>query len=74
MPDAQCAKECVLKKDNSNAGDQCPWKGAGYGLKCDCGGVNCIGKTACVRGSCPPDTVGVTCRRSGDSSNYKLCS
>ncbi len=73
-PGAQCTKECVLNKDNGNAGSQCPWKGAEYGLKCDCGDVNCWGQMACARGSCPSDSVGVLCRRSGSSRNYKLCS
>jgi hypothetical protein len=77
VPYVQCAMECILNKDNGNSGNQCPWKGTGHGLKCDpfggCSGDNCMGETACVRGSCPPGSVGVFCRKSGAPSNYKLC-
>ena len=72
--------ECVVKKDATNSGGQCPWSGQAYGVKCaylaNCSegqGRNCWGYTACAVGTCPPSAVNVFCIESGSSDNFKIC-
>ena len=72
--------ECVVRKDGTNGGGQCPWSGQAYGVKCsylaNCStGVknNCWGYTTCALGSCPNTSVGVFCIESGNSKNFKVC-
>ena len=73
--------ECVVNKNGTNSGGQCPWSGYSYyGVKCsylaNCStGVknNCWGYTTCGYGTCPSSAVGVFCIESGNSDNFKIC-
>jgi hypothetical protein len=74
--------ECVLKKDNTNAGGQCPWSDQSYGVKCTylagcdlvkTGNSNCWGYTTCAKNTCPASALGVLCIQSGNSDNFKIC-
>jgi len=70
--------ECVVTKDKTNSGGQCPWSGQNaYGVKCtylaNCSSVNCWGYTTCAVGTCPSSAVGVFCIQSGNSDNFKIC-
>jgi hypothetical protein len=72
--------ECLVKKDATNAGGQCPWSGQAYGVTCsylaNCStgqGNNCWGYTACAVGICPSSAINVFCIESCSSDNFKIC-
>ena len=78
----QCDVECSLNKYGWNSGQQCPWTGAGFGLKCtplapgaiNAGCAKNMGRTECVRGRCSGGSVGLFCiLQSTSGGNYKLC-
>jgi hypothetical protein len=72
--------ECVVYKDGTNKGGQCPWANQPWGVYCNyvagCENGkknNCYGYTACGTGSCPASSLGVFCIESGNSDNFKIC-